>query len=330
MSREKNKYLISVNIFFNGIGMYFKHLDTFLKYLAFPVLGQLTGIILILVITYFYSINIANLMRQFAFFDNVLTAFTTLLVLTLPAFFIFCKAFYDYLIALAALNSIANNLSSKGKNKVLDTKVHSELIKRRALPYILLLLVLSLAYLAGMLPVFWVILAVFLVYSSLSIQVFTLEENTGPITAIKRSFLLVKNNFWATTLLLVLLFGFTYLLLPNIITWALDKVSFIYYAAGPAEKYFSLLPVSEINSFLKSYHISYQMEAYEMARVYVSSTIAYVVTAFTLPIRSCCCTLWYKHLDDEKIEENRKATKLDGRTELKKIIKKSPKTNKES
>ena len=329
MSREKNKYANAINIFFNGVGMYFKHLDTFLKYLAFPVLGQIVGIIVIFSITYFYTVNIANLTSQFLVLDNVLTAFSILLLFTLPAFFIFCKALYDYLIAMAALNSMANNLSAKGKNKVLDTKVHSELIRRRAFYYIILLFVLSFVYLIGILPVFWVLLVAFFVYSSLSLQVFTMEENSGPINAIKRSFVLVKNNFWATTMLLLLLFGLTYVLLPNVISWSLDKISFVYYAAEPVEKFVSLLPLSEVNMFFKNYHIPYELDSYELARQFVLSLVAFAVISFTLPIRSCVCTLWYKHLDDEKIEENRKATKLDGRVELKKIVKKSTRKTKE-
>lgn len=325
MSREKNKYVEVFNIFFTGIKLYFQYLDKFMIYLLFPVLGQVVGLVLILFITYLYATNIPNLMTTFVFLDNVLAAFTLLLLFTLPAFFLFCKAFYDYLIAMAALNSMANNISSKGKNKNLETGVHVELVKRRAFSYILLMLVLGIIYTVGMLPFFWVILIVFLVYSSLTLQVFTLEENTGPISAIKRSFALVKNNFWTTTLLLILLLAFTYFILPQLIVWAFDQVEMIYYLSIPAEKYFGLLPIDSINQVLQTYNIKYELEAYEMTRSFVISFVYFVVVAFTLPLRSCCCTLLYKKLDDEKIEENRKLNKIDGRNEIKKIMKKPSK-----
>ena len=223
---------------------------------------------------------------------------------------------------MAALNSIANNLSLKGKNRILDTKVHDELIKRRLFNYILLLFVLGVIYSVGMLPFFWVLLAAFFVYSCLSIQVFALEENTSPIVAIKRSFMLVKGNFWATSILLVLLFGLTFVLLPNVIVWAFDEAQIIYYLANPVEKFVSLLPIADLNGFFKEYNLPYNFGTYELARSFVSLILSSLVIAFTLPLRSCVCTLWYKYLDDEKIEENRQATKLDGRTELKKIIRK--------
>lgn len=320
MAKSKNKYMNVFNIFFKGIKIYFMHLDTFMKYLAFPVLGQVFGLGLLLLITYLYAVNLPQLTKNFPFFDNILTALTLLLVITLPVFFLLCKAFYDYLIAMAALNSMANNLSSK--NKVSDVKVHDELIRRRAGEYMALLLILSLVYIVGILPFFWVILALFAVYSCLSIQVFTFEENSGPITAIKRSFYLIKNNFWTATLLLVLITALTYWILPELIAWALDKISVVYYLALPVEKYLDLLQIDTINNLLKQFNIKYQLEAFEMARNGVLQMITYVVSAFTLPIRCACCTLFYKQLDDENIEENRKATKFDGRKEIKKIMKK--------
>lgn len=328
MSREKNKYLKVFSIFFEGIKIYFKHLDKFMSYLAFPVFGQVLGVVLLLFVTYLYAVNLPVLTHNFVVLDNILASFILLLVLTVPGFFLLCKSFYDYLIAMAALNSISSTMSSKGKNKNLDMKVHHELIKRRSFKYMWLLAVLGIVYIVGSLPFFWVILALFLVYSSLAIQVFALEESSGPISAIKRSFVLIKNNFWATTLLLILLLAFTYSLLPNLITWACEKSQIVYYLSIPTEKYFSLLPIDSINEFLKTnellktFNINYQLEAYEMATMWVSSTISFIVVSFTLPIRSCCCTLLYKQLDDEKIEENRKITKIDGRNEIKKIIKK--------
>lgn len=322
MSREKNKYLNVFNIFFSGVKLYFQNLDKFMLYLAFPVFGQVLGVAMLLFTTYLYASNISNLMTTFTFLDNVLASFTLLIIFAVPAFFVLCKAFYDYLIAMAALNSVSNSLSAKGKNKNIDMKVHHELIKRRSFRYMWLLAIMGIIYIVGMLPFFWVILVLFLVYSCLAIQVFALEESAGPISAIKRSFVLIKNNFWSTTLLLTLLLALTYCILPNLITWAFEECQAVYYLSIPLEKYFSLLPIDSINQYIKSFNLNYQLEVYELARMSVTSTISFIVVSFTLPIRSCCCTLLYKQLDDEKIEENRKITKLDGRHELKKIIKK--------
>lgn len=320
MSKTKNKYLNVFRIFFKSVKLYFMHLDVFMKYLAFPVFGQIIGVVLLLLITYFYSVNLPVLAKNFSFFDNILSALTLLLVLVVPVFFLLCKAFYDYLIAMAALNSMANNLSSK--NKVADVKVHDELIRRRASGYMALLLVLSLAYIVGIIPFFWVILALFSVYSCLSLQVFTFEENSGPITAIKRSFKLIKGNFWSATLLLVLITAFTYWIMPELIAWACDKIKIVYYCSIPVNKYLGLLKLDDINELFKQFNVNYQLNTFEMAQSGVKSMITYAVSAFTLPVRAASCTFLYKQLDDENIEEIRKATKIDGRKEIKKIVKK--------
>ncbi len=325
MKKNSNKYLDVINIFFSGIAIYFRNLDNFLKYMAFPVLGQLVGIVLIFFITYLYAENIPNLARTNPLFDNILVTLSLLLLLTLPVFFLLCKSIYDYLIALSSLNSLANNLTAKSKNKILDTKVHDELIKRRLFNYILLLFVMSFIYLIGSIPFVWVILIAFIVYSCLTFQVFALEENAGPIFAIKRSFMLIKDNFWATSILLVLLFGLTFVLLPNVIVWAFDEINVIYYLAGAVEKFVNLLPIDAVNQTIQVYSPKFNIEPLELARLIVSTGISSAVIGFTLPLRSCACTLWYKYLDDEKIEENRKATKLDGRAELKKIMRKPKK-----
>lgn len=328
MSKHQNKYMESISIFFKGTKMYFQYIDKFLNYMTFPIFGQLFAIIIIFFITYLYANNLPDLMVKFPIFDNVLVALSLLLLFTVPAFFLFCKAFYEYLITFASLNSIANNLSSKGKAKKLDTKVHSELIKRRSFSYVVMLLVLSLIYAVGLIPFFWVLLLIFMVYSSLTFQVFALEENVGPIGAIKRSFVLIKHNFWATTLLLVLLFLFTYMLVPNIIVWAFEEADIVYYLSNPVEKFVRMLPLDVVSEFFQVYKINYIVEPYEIARNVVTSVISSIVITYTLPLRSCCCTLLYKKFDDEKIEENRKATRIDGRKEIKKIMKKETRITK--
>ena len=95
MSRNKNKYLDAVNIFFTGVGMYFKSLDKFLNYMSFPVFGQLFGMVIIFFITYLYAENIPDLAKTNPLFDNILITLSLLLLFTLPVFFLLCKAIYD-------------------------------------------------------------------------------------------------------------------------------------------------------------------------------------------------------------------------------------------
>lgn len=322
MKKKNNKYVRALNAFFKGIKIFFIHSDKFSAYMTFPIMGQIAGIFLIFLITYLYAENLPYLTQKFPIFDNLLTAMVLLLLFTVPVFFLLCKAIYDYIIALAALNSIASNYMAKGRVKRTDTKVHNELIKRRAFNYILLVLLLGIIYIIGLIPFLWVPLLVFIVYSSLTFQVFALEENMTPINAVKRSFMLVKHNFWATTLLLVLLFLFTYMFLPNLAVWALDKGDIIYYLSNPVEKFVKLLPIDLINEYFKSFNLSYELEPYEISRNILIMVFSFIITAYTLPLRSCCCTIWYKELDNEKIEENSKTAKYDSKKVVKKVIKK--------
>ncbi|MDD3237363.1 MAG: hypothetical protein PHV37_04625 [Candidatus Gastranaerophilales bacterium] len=330
MSKEKSTYLSSFKIFFESVKIYFTYLDKFMNYMTFPIFGQLIGIVMLLGLTYWYSSNLPKLMMFSPVFDNVMVAMSILLVITLPFFFLFCKAFYDYLIAMAALNSISCALFKKSTAKKLDTTVHNELIQRKAFNYILLVILMSLIYMVCILPFFWIVLIAFIIYSSLTLQVFALEENMGPVAALKRSITLINGNFWVTTILLGLLFFFTYLMLPHLIVWALDEIDVVYYLANPIEKIVKALPLDIVETSLRAWHIGYVVEPIEISRNIVMMGISSIVIAYTLPLRSCACTILYKKLDDEKIEENRQATKIDGRKEIKKIMKRETKKYKSS
>ena len=326
MSREKNNYKKAVSAFFEGAKLYFQFIDKFIIYLTFPVMGQVISSVILLTLTYFYALNLKNWVGPVASPDNMLLFLVLFLIILIPFFFVLCKAVCDYLIAMASLNSIANNLVSKSKNKVLDTKIHDELIKRRGFSYFSLIFILGIIYSIGFaIPVFWIPAVLFVVYASLSLQVFALEENTNSFSAIKRSFVLVKGNFWATTLLLVLLCIATFIVIPNLIVWACDQVSLTTFFTAPTAKFVGLFPINEANQFLHGYNISYTIKPDTIALNIVRNFISQIVMMYALPLRSCACTIWYKYLDDEKIDENRRATKLDGRKELKKIIKRSSK-----
>lgn len=322
MAKEKSKYAQVMDCFFSGIKLYFKYLDRFLKYLSFPILGQLLGLFLIFSVAYFYTVNLPDLMVKYPVFNNLLVTTSILILLVIVPFLIFTKAFYDYLIAIASLNSMALNLTMKGKGRAkdFDPKMHDELIRRKIFNYLGLLIVLSVIGVVALIPIFWIPAIVFFIYASLCIQVFSLEERLSPYMAIQRSFTLVKHNFWATSILLGLLFLFTYIFLPNLIVWAIDKVDGIYYLTSPFESYVKLLPIDLFNQSIASFNIPFDLEPYEISRFIVTTVISTLIIASTLPIRCAASTLWYKYLDDGIIEENRKQNNVDGRKVVKKIM----------
>lgn len=310
MAKAKNDsaFASALRIFFNGIKLYFLNFEKFFKYMAFPVLGQIVGITLIFTASYIFTLHVSAFTNKSPVFDNIPLVFLMLLVLTLPGFFIFCKAFWDYLIALAALNSMASSLLEGGNLE--DTGMHAELIKRRAGSYILLMLFLTIIYLVLSLPVLWGLLAVVFVYLSLSFQVFALEEEKGAFDAIKSGISYVKFNFWKTALLLILLGITTYWLVPGLICWGFETGDLAGFFSYPVEQYIRLLPLNDFNTILSQYNIPFTLKSYTIAKHIVLLAVSFAVTGFTLPLRSLCCTELYKDINKRNYAGKIAAEKL--------------------
>ena len=66
---KKNKS--ALGIFMESIGLYFSNLDKFVNYMTFPVLGQISGLLIVFLLTFFYTQNLPNLVEKFAFFQDV-------------------------------------------------------------------------------------------------------------------------------------------------------------------------------------------------------------------------------------------------------------------
>ena len=293
--KDKNNTFVSVmKIFFEGVKLYFLNFEKFFKYLAFPILGQMIGIILIFSASYIFTLHVSTLTTKSPVFDNIPVVFLILALLTLPGFFIFCKSFWDYLIAMASLNSMASTLIEGGKLD--DLEIHSELIKRRAGSYIFFMLLISLIYLLLSFPILWGLLAIAFVYLALSFQVFALEEEKSAIGAIKQSINLVKFNFWKTALLLIILGIFTYWLVPGLVSWGFNTGNLTGFFSYPVEQYIKLLPLNDINLILEQWHINYVLKSHVISQSIVLGFVSVAVTGFSLPLRSICCTILYKDI----------------------------------
>ena len=223
------------------------------------------------------------------------------------------------MIAIAALNSMASTLLEGGSLE--DTGMHAELIKRRSGSYILLLLLLTIIYLILSVPILWGLLVIAFVYLSLSFQVFALEEEKGAFDAIKTGINLVKFNFIKTSLLLIMLGILTYWLLPGLISWGFDKGDLVGFFSYPVEQYVRLLPLNDLNNMLHSLHMPITIKSYDIAKAVVLSCVSFVVTGFTLPIRSLCCTNLYKETYKKNYAGKIAAEKLASRAQVKKTSK---------
>lgn len=122
---KKNK--TPLGIFIESIGLYFSNFDKFVKYMTFPVLGQVGGLLLVLILTMIYTKHIPQI-------ENINILILLSILVTLPGLLIFTKAFWEYLVAYGAVNSMLDNMLKSGK--VYDFDAHTELIKRRSVPFV--------------------------------------------------------------------------------------------------------------------------------------------------------------------------------------------------
>ena len=111
--------------------------------MTFPVIGQVLGIIIIFVSSYFLSYNFEVIKYRYPIFQNIQFTFLTLTLITLPGFLIFIKAFYDYLIAIGAICSMSINLKAKD-GTISNMKTHNEIILHHITSYLILILISSL------------------------------------------------------------------------------------------------------------------------------------------------------------------------------------------
>ena len=135
-----------------AVGLYFSNIDKFFKYMTFPVLGQIAGLIIVFLTTYFYTINLPKLIDKYPNLNDFWTLTGIAILITLPGLAIFCKAFWDYLVAYGAVNSMLENLLKSGR--VYDFDAHTELIKRRTLPFIGLWFLFGIFSLISVIPFF--------------------------------------------------------------------------------------------------------------------------------------------------------------------------------
>lgn len=279
-----------------SVKLYFVNLDKFLKYMTFPVLGQVLGIIVIFASSYCFSYNFEVIKYRYPIFQNVQFAFLTLTLITLPGFLIFIKAFYDYLIAIGAICSMSINLKTKD-GVICDMKTHNEIISRHITSYLMLILITSLIISIGSL--FFVIggLITF-IYLAFVIQSFALNENLNIFSHISKSFEVVKGRFFITVLLLFFMFVICYLLLPDIIHWGFIWANWDSFFVKFIEAYIIKLPIGQINDLLNSIEgLNLHIDSFMLSKSIFKSFVTFIVVGYTLPIRDIAMTLFFRRFN---------------------------------
>ena len=293
---KKNK--TPLGIFVESIGLYFSNFDKFVKYMTFPVLGQVGGLLLVFLLTFFYSKFMPDLIQKFDVLNNVNILVISAILIMLPGLIIFVKAFWEYLVAYGAVNSMLENMLKSGK--VYDFDAHTELIKRRTAPFVGLWLLFGVYSIISICPLFWVPCGVFAVFFVLIFQTFTYEPELSPIGCAKRSLELVKGHFLSTFMLMALVGALTYVLIPEIINTFLEVIKVTDLLAKIALPFIQALHVEQLNSSIITLGLQ-PINLDALAVFAVTTLIAQIFIQYTLPLRSILFGMWYKELNGGKL-----------------------------
>lgn len=295
---KKNK--TPLGIFTESIGLYFSNFDKFVKYMTFPVLGQIGGLILIFGLYYLYIKYIP------ADLDFNLLILLAILV-TVPGLAIFLKAFWEYLVAYGAVNSMLENMLKSGK--VYDFDAHTELIKRRTVPFVGIWLLVGIFSLLSALPIFWVPCGILAVFFVLIFQVFTYEPELSPVGCAKKSMLLIHGHFASTFMLIALAGALTYVFVPQIVLSISEILKITDALSKVTGAFLETLPILEINKYLALAYIP-PITIEGLSTLVVSSFISQIFIQYTLPLRSILWGMWYRELNGSlPASEKKKSTR---------------------
>ena len=276
-------------IFFEGIKIFALNIHKFMLYMAFPVLGQILGIFLIFGLTFWFTQNMQDIAAKYDALNNMSTMITLIVVSVIPGVLILIKAFWDYLVAFVALNSMTEGYLNTGR--VYDFKAHNSVATQKSFSFITIWFLISVMTILGILPVFWIFAGLFFVYFILVFQVFTFENGLSPVGYFKRSMFLIKGKFGRTFLLMAILTIFTYVILVSGLGVLFDAFNWTNPLAKMFEAWAYTLPIDP----LEQYGVTPSVIGTEL----VKQLIFFLAIGFSLPIRSICWTLWYNELASE-------------------------------
>ena len=297
MARTKTDKSIWV-IFFESLKIYALNLHKFLLYMAFPVLGTLLGLGLIFGLTYWFSSNISHFIVKYPALENISTFMLVITLLVLPGLLILLKAFWDYLVAYGALNSMAEGALTTGR--VYDFPAHNAVVKSRTLTYVMLWILFGIFTVFATFPLFWVLGGIFFVYFILIFQVFTFDENISAISCFRESLNLIKGKFARTAVLLIIQ-GLILFLVYQGLTVLFEVLRLNELMNGMFSIWAMGLPLDEINTVYQKFNM---LITPDMISQYIIANITgFIALGFTLPLRSISWTLWYKNIQNKSSAE---------------------------
>ena len=301
-----SKYKVKNSIWFvlaESIRIYFTNIDKFITYMLFPVFGQIIGIVL----SFGLSLGFAETIV--ARVDNPWVAFLLVLLLALPGLMIFVKAFWDYMVAYVALNSMTEGAISTGR--VYDFQSHNEVATRRTWSYVLLLLVIGAFSSIGSSIFFIIPASVLWIYFILIFQIFTFEPDLKIHEYFKRSFVLVKGHWFRTCTLMLILAFFSIFIITQGVSVVFDYLNLTNKICSLFNPISSAIPIDLTNEMLTV--LKFPIITTEMISKKIYFSILYaIIMGLTLPIRSICWSLWYMNLSEIELKNrnnNKKSKK---------------------
>jgi len=293
-----------------AIRMYSANFLKFCAYMAFPVLGQVLGLGLVLGLASLYVYYLPELALKYNLLKDMSTVILSAIVIVIPGLLIFMKAFWDYLVAYGAINSITEGFLTTGR--IYDFPAHNETITRRSIPYIGLWVLYSIFWLVAIIPFFWVVGAFFFIYFILIFQVFFFEPEVTPAGCFKRSFFIIRGSSVRTFLILISIGVVTFLFVQGV-SVIFDFVKFTGFLSKLFESTLvNYVPIDEINDVMLRVNPAFDLiTPLKVANSFVYQIVTFIVAGFTLPLRSICWALWYKALTGNKPAGKKKGKQLD-------------------
>ena len=299
-------------IIFKSLMIYIQNFLPLSRIMLFPVFGQIIGIFLIFYPNYLYTEKYLAKLSGENLEQNLVFILLGLILMVIPGFAVFLKAFWDYMIAMVSLNPIVSDIEKKGSFG--DFKVYNSSVKLKTNNYVILLLLMTLFWLGILIfpflsfflgffintvlitPIFLLMVLASLIFSillsvnlSLVFQVFAFES-ISPVEVIKKSWNLMKGNFWRTTFMGIVLLVVTCFIVPGLITAILDKSPLMTHLINSFEAYVNLFAK---NQAFVEFLASYKMTPFGLSVTLAVSTVGTIITAMMLPWGSACFTLLY-------------------------------------
>lgn len=286
------KNITIFEIFLQGLGLYFSNIDRFMLYMAFPVLGQLLGLIITVSLLYFFANYNTVLLASMPMLQNQMYANIVFALILLPAIALWIKAFWDYMIAYSAVNSMTDNMLKS--ERVYDFPAHTSMVTRRALSYLGLCLIFLSLILLTYIPIFMVFGWILLVYYAFIFQIFMFEPELSPSECFKKSASYVSNNFKRTFLMISLVGLFTYIIVPQIVLTFMTTLKTVDWLKNIIVQYITVPSLDSVNMVLSAMGAT-QITPMQVSTFIVQTLIIIVVIQLLLPLRVICMCLWYKN-----------------------------------